>query len=331
MDPLCLRLILTCIFFFLRHSFNSWIRLRTWRWYELNEILRIASKAMNNYIPHNYLLQTYVTWIFKTNNRSNCSYLRILGNKSNFSKCQTSERNRNRCFEQDQSETPSESLSKKGSQLIVRPLALYQPAFCKRRSSCITDERNIGADFDRNVYPWSLLSIRAQQLVNRLSLSASRHRRRESPSPLPEELFARLVSIELQLPLEERSASLEYVAKYDISARPMLRVSFGQTKLEKARDTSWGGGGFQGGVNGSSWWGGAREGVGLNVYCVTFRRLERRIYREDVLCKRNDGWMGSNRWMDLCEGWICDLMRWGVMLILKDEAREIEDGWLFVS
>lgn len=182
MDPLCLRLILTCIFFFLRHSFNSWIRLRIWRWYELNEILRIASKAMNNFIPHNYLLQTYVTWIFKTNNRSNCSYLRILGNKSNFSKCQTSERNRNRCFEQDQSETPSESLSKKGSQLIVRPLALYQPAFCKRRSSCITDERNIGADFDRNVYPWSLLSIRAQQLVNRLSLSASRHRRRESPS-----------------------------------------------------------------------------------------------------------------------------------------------------
>lgn len=218
------------------------------------------------------------TWIFKTNNRkthrSNCSSYWTLRNKSNFSKCQTLERNGNRCFEQDQSQTPFEPLSKKGSQLIVRPLALYQPAFCKRRSSCITDERNIGADFDRNVYPWSFLSIRAQQLVNRLSLSASRHRRRESLSPLPEELFARLVSIELQLPLEERSASLEYVAKYDISARPMLRVSFGQTKLEKARDTSWEGGGFQGGVNGSSWWGGAREGVLCNVSTIGKKDLQ---------------------------------------------------------
>lgn len=49
--------------------------------------------------------------------------------------------------------------------------------------------------------------------------------------------------------------------------------------------------------------------------------MERRIYRENVLCKRNDGWMGSNGWIFVR---LFDEMKRGCV-ILKDEAWEIED------
>lgn len=167
-----------------------------------------------------------------------------------------------------------QALSKKGDPKLSS-LALYQPVFCKRRSSCTTDERNIAADFDRNVYSWSLLSIRAHQLVNRLSLSA-----------LPEGgkseggesflLFLKsysLVSIDLHLPLEKRPASPVWTSQIRemIFLPAQCRVWFDQTKLEKdtaarSTKTSWGGVGFQDGVNGSSWWRGGKEGVVFEVY-----------------------------------------------------------------
>lgn len=96
-------------------------------------------------------------------------------NKSKFSKCQieieTLFRARINLFPDLKTSNPFQIAFKKRDSKFT--LALYQPVFCKRRSSCTTDERNIAADFDRNVYSWSLLSIRAHQLVNRLLLSAS--------------------------------------------------------------------------------------------------------------------------------------------------------------
>lgn len=187
-----------------------------------------------------------------------------------------------------------QALSKKGDPKLS-PLALYQPVFCKRRSSCTTDERNIAADFDRNVYSWSLLSIRAHQLVNRLSLSA-----------LPEGgkseggesflLFLKsysLVSIDLHLPLEKRPASPVWTSQIRemIFLPAQCRVWFDQTKLEKdtaARSTKtrrW--------ISRWCKWLELMTWRGWFLRCiVTFRRLERRIYRENVLCK-GEWWMNG--------------------------------------
>lgn len=82
---------------------------------------------------------------------------------------------------------------KKGIPSYRSSLALYQPVFCKRRSSCTTDERNIAADFDRNVYSWSaLIYMCTPTRKQALAISFATGREERGRRILPEELFARI-------------------------------------------------------------------------------------------------------------------------------------------